>query len=336
MVQSATNQLIDKWEMLNLLSIVAPHYDLSHRSLGVLWALMTFLPDRMISPTPQHAIVFPSNKTLSTRLNGMPESTIRRHLSQLVKSGIVSRHDSANRKRFTRRTPTIGQIAFGFDLSPLARDIGTLTTHVNRIQAEAETNATLRATLGHLRQTLIDLRGPCELTGNAFKSLRRKPHTDDLNAFCAAITTQIEAIHTQELSGIGDQNERHIQIDYISNSDSEPQLSNTKSQQPTDTLHAIVEQCTEYQCYFPEPVRHWHDLINIADRLLPMLGIDRPVFDGAIRVMWMKQATTVVLCILEKIGTIHNPGGFLRRLTQAVQSGQFNWADLAPKHRGIV
>jgi replication initiation protein RepC len=92
-----------------------------------------------------------------------------------------------------------------------------------------------------------------------------------------------------------------------------------------------VEQCTEYQSYFPEPVRHWHDLINIADRLLPMIGIERPVFDGAIMVMGLKQATTVVLCILEKIGSIHNPGGFLRRLTQAAQSGQFNWSGVAPK-----
>jgi replication initiation protein RepC len=96
-------------------------------------------------------------------------------------------------------------------------------------------------------------------------------------------------------------------------------------------LEVIVEQCKEYQSYFPEPVRNWHDLINIADKLVPMLGIDRPVFEGAVKTMGLKHAATVVLCILEKIATIHNPGGFLRRLTQAAQSGQFDWGGVAPK-----
>ena len=173
---SAPNNLADKWEMLNLLTRAAPLYELSHRTLTVLRALMTFLPDRLISPTPHSAIVFPSNKTLSTRLNGMPESTIRRHLSQLVKVGIVSRHDSANRKRFARRVAVVGQVAFGFDLSPLAREMVHLMAQVQHMDAEAGTHAALRANLGHLRQALIELRGPCDITDHAFKVLRRKLH----------------------------------------------------------------------------------------------------------------------------------------------------------------
>ena len=174
---SAPNNLADKWEMLNLLTRAAPLDELSHRTLTVLRPLMTFLPDRLISPTPHSVIVFPSNKTLSTRLNGMPESTIRRHLSQLVKVGIVSRHESPNRKRFARRAAVVGQVAFGFDLSPLAREMVHLMAQVQHMGAEAETHAALRANLGHLRQTLIELRGPCDITDHAFKVLRRKPDT---------------------------------------------------------------------------------------------------------------------------------------------------------------
>ena len=122
-------------------------------------------------------------------------------------------------------------------------------------------------------------------------------------------------------------------MDHISNSDSEALVSNTINPNKGQHLEAIVEQCTEYRNYFPEPVRQWHDLINIADKLVPMLGIDRPVFDAAIKTMGLKHAAAVVLCILEKIAKIHNPGGFLRRLTQAAHSGQFDWGRVAPKHR---
>ena len=110
-------------------------------------------------------------------------------------------------------------------------------------------------------------------------------------------------------------------------------VTNTINPNKGQHLEAIVERCTEYRNYFPEPVRHWHDLINIADKLVPMLGIDGPVFDAAIKTMGLKHAATVVLCILEKIAKIHNPGGFLRRLTQVAHSGQFDWGRVAPKHR---
>jgi replication initiation protein RepC len=40
------------------------------------------------------------------------------------------------------------------------------------------------------------------------------------------------------------------------------------------------------------------------------------------RVMGVKRASTVILCILEKLGTIVNPGGYLRRLTQMARAGQ--------------
>jgi hypothetical protein len=40
------------------------------------------------------------------------------------------------------------------------------------------------------------------------------------------------------------------------------------------------------------------------------------------RVMGVKRASTVILCILEKLGTIVSPGGYLRRLTQMARAGQ--------------
>ncbi|WP_365734827.1 replication initiation protein RepC [Planktotalea sp.] len=52
------------------------------------------------------------------------------------------------------------------------------------------------------------------------------------------------------------------------------------------------------------------------------IGIERPVFEEAMRVMGVKRAATAILCILERLGTILNPGGYLRRLTQMARAGQ--------------
>jgi replication initiation protein RepC len=309
----------DKWKLLSLLSDAAEAYELSHRTLSVLRALLTFLPERMITPAPHSAIVFPSNKTLSTRLNGMPESTIRRHISQLIKAGLVSRHDSANRKRFARVTRHVGQVAFGFDLSPLAREAEALDRHALAARRLAEKHAMLRAELAQLRQCLIVQHENHELIETAFRTLRRKPVTHDLEELCEQIKGVLE---TKKMSSPVNQNERHIQIEdkYISVSVERSQMILNKNDD--DKLISIVDKCKEYKNYFPSTPSNWHELVNIADRLTPMIGIERPVFEEAMRVMGVKRASTVILCILEKLGTIVNPGGYLRRLTQMARAGQ--------------
>ena len=69
---------VDKWQILDALSAAAEEFELNHRTLSVLRALITFLPAREITAELNSCIVFPSNRTLSERLHGMPESTLRR------------------------------------------------------------------------------------------------------------------------------------------------------------------------------------------------------------------------------------------------------------------
>lgn len=63
-------------------------------------------------------VVFPSNKAICERLNGMPCSTMRRHLARLVEARLLMRRDSPNGKRYVRKRGE-DRVAFGFDLSPL-------------------------------------------------------------------------------------------------------------------------------------------------------------------------------------------------------------------------
>ena len=317
--------MVDKWDALKALTEAAATFDVTHRTLSVLKALMTFLPQRLITPHPRGAIVFPSNKTLSDRLNGMPDSTLRRHLAKLVEVGIVSRHDSANRKRFARRNGQGGHIAFGFDLSPLAMQITQLKQAAERASRANEALMALRAEVAQLRQLVLDT----PLGEEARQLLRRKPEAKALTDIIA----RLEDAVTAQMSGDDAQNERHIEYEYINYSDSEATFPNDtsakkttlKKPQPSEaSLVEVLAVCKEFQSYYPEPVKQWTDVIGIAGHLTGMMGIDPPVFKDAMAQMGVKHAAVVVLCMLERFAEIHNPGGYLRRLTQTAQRGGFS------------
>lgn len=317
--------MVDKWDALRALTDAAAAFDVTHRTLSVLKALMTFLPQRLIAPQPRSAIVFPSNKTLSDRLNGMPDSTLRRHLAKLVELGIVSRNDSANRKRFARRNGQGGHVAFGFDLSPLAVQIAHLRQAAERAGKAHEALMALRAEVAQLRQLVLET----PLGEEARQVLRRKP---DANALSEMVARLEDAV-TGQMSSSDAQNERHIENEFIIISDSETEVTNQTSPKKRNidneiigeaSLLEVLSVCTEFKNYYPKPVQQWTDVIGIADRLTGMMGIDQPVFKDAMAHMGMKHAAVVVLCMLERFADIHNPGGYLRRLTQTARRGEFS------------
>ncbi len=343
---SDENGGIDKWEILAALTDAAEVYGLNHRTLGVLKALMSFLPERIITPARCGAIVFPSNRTLATRLNGMPDSTLRRHLAALVASGIVSRHDSANRKRFARRVGNVRDLAFGFDLSPLAAQCDVILAHAAQATAQRQRLAAMRVQVAHLRQRLIDTNSDNTLADDAARALRRKPDAATLAAIREQIEARLDNLAPTEMSSKDAQNERHIQYEDINLSDSDAQqtqcTSDNSPRKPDEgqgshnkppQFSQITEICTEYKSYFPEPVRNWHEMAHIADRLIPMMGIETQVFKDAIRHMGLPTAVTAVLCILERLAEITNPGGYLRRLTQKAGAGGL---DLGPMLDTVV
>lgn len=346
----------DKWALLAALTDAANIYELNHRTLGVLKALLSFWPDRELSPAPNSCIVFPSNRTLASRLNGMPESTLRRHLSQLVKLGIVSRHDSPNQKRYARRISGALAQAYGFDLSPLARHADHLMEQACLERQAQEKLMILRDNIAQQRQELITAGGDTELTEQARLILRRKPQYDQLQALQAQLGDALnqhprscpEAKNTPafvectspEMSGTDTQNERHIQDSIKQSFDSE-KAENIRSEktdpisaaaqdemqnkkQPSLTLGHVLERCKEGLSFFPDPVRNWSDLVYLADRLAPMLGIDQPVLAQAKHIMGSNVAAISLLCILERATEIRSPGAYLRRLTQKAAMDGFS------------
>lgn len=342
----------DKWDLLAALTHAAAEFELSHRTLGVLKALLTFLPERAISAEPDSAIVFPSNRKLMERLNGMPESTLRRHLATLTKLGIVSRKNSPNRKRYARRCGDDTALAFGFDLSPLARHAGQIFDAALAAKARAQHLAVLRDRVAVLRQQLMHLADTAaDLLEAARKLLRRKPCETELTRMAAALQEEIASRAPQEepqesrlsarvLSASGSRNERHIQYSLKKDSDSEePQAKAPSSQtrhssaetgtaEKTSDLTTVLRACPEVQSYYPGGLRNWQDADRIAEKLSPMMGIEMPVLSDARAAMGRKDAATAVMCILEKLGTIRSPGAYLRRLAQKARAGQFSAAPM--------
>lgn len=124
---------VDKWKLYRWLCEARPKLGISDRALSVLNALMSFYPKTDLAGS-DGLVVFPSNAQLSLRTHGMAETTLRRHLAALVESGLLTRRDSPNGKRYVRRDQqgAIGE-AFGFSLAPLlarAEEIEQLAAEV--------------------------------------------------------------------------------------------------------------------------------------------------------------------------------------------------------------
>ena len=111
-------KVIHKWNVFRDICAAKDKLGVSDRALAVLNALLSFHPETTLCGTG--LIVFPSNRQLGIRANGMAPATLGRHLAALVDAGVVIRRDSPNGKRYARRNRA-GEVesAFGFDLTPM-------------------------------------------------------------------------------------------------------------------------------------------------------------------------------------------------------------------------
>ena len=192
--RSAGQGAVHKWTLLRTLGEIRDGLGLSDRTLGVLSALLSFHPetaltldgaagqgaDDCVEGAYAGLVVFPSNKALSLRCNGMSEPTLRRHLAALVEAGLIIRRDSPNGKRYARRAGEDVAQAFGFDLAPLVARAGEFDARLETVRAEQRRARLLKERVTLLRRDLskriafaLDegLDGPWEALREAFLHL---------------------------------------------------------------------------------------------------------------------------------------------------------------------
>ena len=132
------------YSVLDSIRTLRRELGLTTNDLATLQGLISFLP-RTTSPENALMIVFPSNAALSSRANGLDERTIRRSLARLAAAGLISRKDSATRKRFPLRYGGVIKDAFGFDLQPLIERKTELAAKVADLERHREEVRSLRA-----------------------------------------------------------------------------------------------------------------------------------------------------------------------------------------------
>lgn len=343
----ALPRIQDKWTILRDLTEARKAFGVTDRDLAVLAALLSFHPTKELRDNEQ-LIVFPSNNSLSGRVHGMPESTLRRHIHALTRAGLILRHDSPNGKRYATRNGA-GQIdrAFGFDLRPLL-------VRAAEIADAAESARRLALQYRCLRESVVlQLRDAAKLLAwasdastprleplshmlaDAQRQIRRKLPLEDLQTLSLALEGLLAEIkaklmpEAEETSGNDSQNERHYQ-----SSDSESFESDACQEQedacvidriaPKLPLDLVLKATPEIASYAHRPIQSWRDLLTVAAFVAPMLGISRDAWASARQHMGDDMAAVVLACMLQRATTIRCPGGYLRALTEKAAKGLFS------------
>ncbi len=344
-----------KWQVLDDIRKAKEALGLSDRSVAVLNALLSFHQETTLTGG-EPIVVFPSNKSLAQRANGMAETSLRRYLAGLVYLGLILRRDSPNGKRYARRGEG-GEIeeAFGFDLSPLvARAAEFKRLAAEAIATERQLHA-LRDRITISRRDIDKMISTGVYEGvpadwcafsEAFEGLNRrvprnatmeilKPLADALDGLAEVIRTALEIhVKTTKMSGNDSQSERHLQ-NSTQNPISEPELGLSRKTRATTEpqqdrpqrsfpLPMVLDACPDIAEHAPNGINSWRDFMDTAALVRPWLGISPSAWEEAIEAFGPEDAAVVLAAILQRSALINSAGGYLRNLTEKARAGAFS------------
>lgn len=149
---------LTRFGLLRRLKDARRHWGLSLGDLDTLDLLISYTRDQDWSHG-KRPLVFASNCTLERRL-GVTSTALRKRMRRLEDRGLVAHKDSANGKRYGRRTEN-GDLAlsqsYGIDLTPLAALAGTICEVSDDLARAAQARATQKARRSALRRDIDGL-----------------------------------------------------------------------------------------------------------------------------------------------------------------------------------
>ena len=352
---------VEKWKVFYTIRDAKELLGATDRSLTILNALLSFHQDDELSADGD-LIVWPSNEKLTERTNGMPATTLRRHLAVLVDCGLIIRRDSPNGKRFARKGRG-GQIeqAYGFDLSPIVARAEEFKELAETVRAEKRAFQVAKERLTLVRRDIVKLietgieenvPGNWGRVHQAYQAIiGRLPRTAprqviediyvDLHALCTDIREVLESFaKTQNPDANESRNGAHIQ-----NSNphpiSEPEYSlgnkeeaDGSAEEPDNLrslpkrelpLTIVMDACSNLrELAQGGSIRHWRDFLAAAELARPMLGISPSAWREACEVMGEQHAAITLAAIYQKTDQINSAGGYLRSLTDRARDGKFS------------
>ncbi|MDI6029010.1 plasmid replication protein RepC [Corticibacterium sp. UT-5YL-CI-8] len=352
---------VQKWHVFKSIREAKDLIGATDRSLAILNALLSFHRDMELSADGE-LVVWPSNEQLMARANGMPATTLRRHLAVLVDCGLIIRRDSPNGKRFARKGRG-GQIeqAYGFDLSPIVARAGEFAELAETVQVEKRACKAARERLTLLRRDIVKMidAGIEEgVPGNWGKMTRtyqgiigRLPRTaprqliedicEDLDLLWIEIRDVLESFtKTQNPDANESHSGRHIQnSNPDSISESESGLGNQEeaggSAAQNDNLHSlpmrelplgiVLDACGNWRELAKDgEIRNWRDFLAAAEVARPMLGVSPSAWREACDALGERQAAITLAAIYQRADQINSAGGYLRSLTDRARDGKFS------------
>jgi len=352
-----------KWEVFRDIREAKQALGATDRALAILNALLSF--HRADELTAEgNLIVFPSNEQLSLRANGMSPATLRRHLGNLVTTGLVIRRDSPNGKRFARKgeAGAIDQ-AYGFDLSPILARAEEFRALAADVKAEHKAYRLAKERLTISRRDIVKMIevGINEAAPGNWQGFQRRyeviiarlPRTaprsvveaicNELEDLWVDVHQTLESfINSKNLNANESQSERHIQ-------NSNPDVSSTDESEcsfrerneasgvdaKTDNIRAlpnrdlplglVVDACPELLTLARDgQIRTWRDFVAAAEQARPFMGISPSAWQEAVEVMGQEKAAVTVAAILQRSDRIGSRGGYLRNLTERARDQKFS------------
>lgn len=355
--------LENKRQLLDVLALVRTSYGLDPATVQLLRVLAGFVKETNLAEA-RSLVIYASNKSISLRMNGISEATIKRQIVRLVRAGLLVRKSSPNGKRYPVHDDTGKLIAaFGLNLEPLlAAAPEIIRRHELMKVAEAELknlvaenekldNRISRAIyLGRQHGCEGNWSGFCErLNAIRSKRIRTCRQENDLRTRQAALLSLWNDVDKliQELKSIGDGDEfeRHLQnqkpdfYDFVMETrergvSGERELAMTfppagKASQEVDVaLERVVAICPEITMYGHSADRDWRQFFAVANHVRQMFGIRNPLWDEAIREMGPENAAVAVAAILQKGTEIHSHGGYFRGMVRNAKRSGFSAANL--------
>ncbi len=352
---------VEKWKVFRSIREARDLVGATDRSLAILNALLSFHPDSELSSDGM-LIVWPSNEQLMARANGMPPTTLRRHLAVLVDCGLIVRRDSPNGKRFARKGRG-GQVeqAYGFDLSPIVARAEEFEQLAEAVQAEKKAFKVAKERLTLLRRDIVKMIDAgieegvpgnwgrvqqiyqeiiCRLPRSAPRQVLESL-CEDLHELWTEVHDILESFtKTQNPDANESHSGRHIQNsnpDSISESEDglrkEDEAGGTAKE--NDNLRSlpkrelplgiVLDACPDIADMAQGGgIRHWRDFLAASEVARPMLGVSPSAWREACEAMGEVQAAITLAAILQRADQINSAGGYLRSLTDKARDGQFS------------
>ena len=295
----------------------------------MLRALLSFHPEERL-PAGREAVVFPSSRALSERLHGMPESTLRRHLAQLVAAGVVHRRDSPNRKRFVIRGAN--PLPFGFDLAPLAALAARIAAAAQPVRKDADRVRAARMRIRLLLPDLAAAGAAPDLIADVARMLRRRLPPAALEGLLNELRCHASALPPEPDAGAA-QNDRPTEPERdpevpARGPDAEQEAAGARLRDgrgATDpSLSDLWELCPELADYQDEGAAGWAGFVDAGHRAAAAMGVrveSWRVTAGQRSAVW---AAALSALMLRSADRIHHPDAYFRALSSKADHGAFD------------